>query len=474
MHRFVFVLIIFLYTIMPAQDFIHISDNQFMEGDSEFHFFGFNAYYLLYETAYGKSYVADDVFDAANEMGAKVIRTWAFYEADGLLNSAVIRPSPFEYNENALRALDYVIFKAKEKNLRLILSILNNNPHYGGITQYLLWGQKYLNRVFIKNDFYTNDTLKSWYKSNMHYLLNRINTYTNIAYKDEPAIFSFELINEGSNPQNDASVIHGWYTEMAAYFKSIDKNHLLTTGEMGEDDDRSQYSDINLFYNSSDFLFNGYKGTSYSKNTNIPGIDYGSFHLYTDGWGMHPAAGINWIKEHMFIAETLNKPSLLSEFGSRNNKPEVYLKWLDEVSTINCRSAMVWQFLHPDVAGGDSYGFNLNDTALINVFKNFITEINAPLRPPEIPINAQLFQNYPNPFNPVTTIKYALDTDDEISIELFSSLGERIGILDEGFKKAGTYKLVLSFDSERYSSGAYFYMLKTSRGRLTKKLLLLK
>ncbi|RPI69648.1 MAG: T9SS C-terminal target domain-containing protein, partial [Ignavibacteriales bacterium] len=304
--------------------------------------------------------------------------------------------------------------------------------------------------------------------------LNRINTYTGTAYKDETTIFSFELINEASNELNNSGILYNWYKEMAAFFKSIDANHLLTTGEMGEDDDRSQYSDINLFYNSSDFLFNGYKGTSYSKNLTVPGIDYGSFHLYAEGWGIHPAAGINWIKEHLFIAETLNKPSLLSEFGSRDNKHTAYKDWLEEVSTMNCRSAIIWQYQHPDIVNSDNYGFNLNDTVLIDIFRNFIREINAPLKKPEMPINAELFQNYPNPFNPVTTIKYALNSDDEIIVELFSSIGERIGVLDEGFKKRGTYELILSFDSERYSSGVYFYSLTTSRGKVTKKLMLLK
>jgi hypothetical protein len=370
--------------------------------------------------------------------------------------------------------LDYVIYKAKEKNIKVILTLVNGNHHYGGIQQYLMWGKKYLNKDFSRNGFFINDSLKFWYKEYLRVLLNRVNVYTSYAYKDEPAIFGFELINEGSNQYAKSEVIYNWYAEMAAYFKSIDNNHLLTTGESGEDDDRSQYSDVNLFYNSSGFLFDGTKGTSYSRNLSIPHIDYGSFHLYSDGWGFLPAAGVNWIKEHLFIAETYNKPSLLSEFGSRHKKEESYAKWLNEVSTLNCRSAIVWQYLHPDVQNTDGYGFSLKDTAIVQALKNFGEQINLPVQTPPIPLNAELFQNYPNPFNPVTTIKYALNTDDNVVVELFNSLGERVGVLDEGFKKRGTYELLLSFNSAIYASGTYFYTLKTSRGQVTRKLILLK
>jgi mannan endo-1,4-beta-mannosidase len=459
---------------MSAQEFITTSGSGFRLGDSEFNFLGFNAYYLMTETAFGKKYITDDVFNAANEIGVEVVRTWAFYESDGTDNPAVICPEPGIYNEEALQALDYVVFMAKEKSIKLILTLCNNNPHYGGIPQYLRWGSKYLNKNLRHQDFFTNDSVKTWYKNYMHMLLNRVNTYTGISYKDEKTIFSFELLNEGSNTFGSPEIIYNWYAEMSDYFKTIDINHLLTTGESGEDNDRTPYSDINLFYNSAHFLFNGFKGTSYSKNITLPGIDYGSFHLYTGGWRMHRAAGINWIKEHLFLAETISKPALLGEFGSKDKKPETYARWLEEVSTMNSRSAIIWQYLHPDVINTDGYGFNLSDTAVINVLKHFVNEINSPPENPVIPLNARLYQNYPNPFNPVTTIKYDLNSDDNIVLELFSITGEKIGVLDEGFKKKGSYELTLSFQSFLLASGTYIYTLRTSSGKTSRKFILLK
>ncbi len=74
----------------------------------------------------------------------------------------------------------------------------------------------------------------------MTYLLNRVNVYNGLRYADDPAIFSFNLCNEPTTaPGYDASLgwapgtaIKQWVEEMAAHFKSIDTNHLLSVGDV--------------------------------------------------------------------------------------------------------------------------------------------------------------------------------------------------------------------------------------------------
>ena len=83
-----------------------------------------------------------------------------------------------------------------------------------------------------------------------------------------------------------------------------------------------------------------------------------------------------------------------------------------------------------------------------------------------------LHQNYPNPFNPETTIKYELPEASEISLEIFSSLGEKIAELDSGVKEAGIH--TLNFNAGNLSSGVYFYKLKAGHFVEVKKLLLMK
>jgi hypothetical protein len=87
-------------------------------------------------------------------------------------------------------------------------------------------------------------------------------------------------------------------------------------------------------------------------------------------------------------------------------------------------------------------------------------------------INYELFQNYPNPFNPYTTIKYIMPTSGRVSIVIYNILGVQIKKLIDEYQNRGSHSVI--FDATNYSSGVYFYKLKTNNYQQTKKLLLLK
>ena len=189
-------------TIIPQSQFVSTRDSKFILNGRDFRFFGFNAYYLQTNAAdSGKRYIVDDVFSFAKNNGFKVIRTWAFNNSDSIY-PGVISAKPNEIREQGLAGLDYVVAKAKENELMLILTLANNEPAYGGIEQYIKWANQYLSsaQAFSHQHFYSEDSIINWYKFHVSSILNRVNTFTGIAYKDEPAIFSFELINEASNP----------------------------------------------------------------------------------------------------------------------------------------------------------------------------------------------------------------------------------------------------------------------------------
>ena len=83
-----------------------------------------------------------------------------------------------------------------------------------------------------------------------------------------------------------------------------------------------------------------------------------------------------------------------------------------------------------------------------------------------------LVNNFPNPFNSSTIVRYALPESDEIALELYNSLGEKIKNLSDGFKIAGEYEIHLNSNS--LSSGVYFIILRTSGRIFSHKILLLK
>lgn len=96
---------------------------------------------------------------------------------------------------------------------------------------------------------------------------------------------------------------------------------------------------------------------------------------------------------------------------------------------------------------------------------------------PEMPDALSLSQNYPNPFNPQTSIRYSLPAESRVSLDIFNLLGQHIRNLISGNMEAGTHEV--TWDSRddfgaEVPSGVYFYVLTTSRGSLSAKMLLVR
>jgi hypothetical protein len=95
-----------------------------------------------------------------------------------------------------------------------------------------------------------------------------------------------------------------------------------------------------------------------------------------------------------------------------------------------------------------------------------------------IPQAYELAQNYPNPFNPSTTISYMIPAGAYVRLEILSLIGQRVRILDEGYRSAATYSLIWDGKDENrqsVSSGVYFCRLIAGEKVIrTRKLALVK
>ena len=89
-----------------------------------------------------------------------------------------------------------------------------------------------------------------------------------------------------------------------------------------------------------------------------------------------------------------------------------------------------------------------------------------------LPKSIELLQNFPNPFNPSTSISFTLPERTNVILSVYNELGEKVAVLFNGEKEAGTHSL--EWNASKFVSGVYIYELKTDKYSLTKKLLLMK
>lgn len=107
---------------------------------------------------------------------------------------------------------------------------------------------------------------------------------------------------------------------------------------------------------------------------------------------------------------------------------------------------------------GDLNWFGLTD--INDNFKNAVVK------------NFRLAQNYPNPFNPTTVINFTIGKTNDVKLEIFNVIGQRITTLVNGKLKAGEYSV--TWDARNMASGIYFYRLSSDQVSQTKKMILMR
>jgi mannan endo-1,4-beta-mannosidase len=304
----------------------------FLHQGKPFCFAGSNNYYLSYKS----KAMVDDVFVQAKAMGLKVMRTWAFIDRGSLDDSVQSTErnqwEPYgtkqgvyfqywdtatksvAYNEGAekddgLGRLDYVLAKAAENDIKLVLVLTNNWKEFGGMNQYLKWFN-----LSYHHQFYTDDRARQAYKRYAAHLINRVNTITQVAYKDDPNIFAWELANEprcrnygqyDRSEECQASMLTGWVKEMSEHIKSLDPNHMVAVGDEG-------------FFNRpgpGSEQYTGKDGADHEAFLALKSIDFGTFHLYPDAWSTGARWGNQWIIDHVEAAQKAGKPTVMEEYG---------------------------------------------------------------------------------------------------------------------------------------------------------------
>ena len=229
-----------------------------------------------------------------------------------------------------LQRIDFIIAEASKRKLRLIIAFLDYWSYTGGAPQMSAWrGGGGPDSPFFAENPQTRDD----YKQLVRAVVTRVNGLTGVAYKDDPTIFAWELMNEPDI--HPLPLLLAWVKEMAAYVKSLDPDHLLASGQ----------------------------GSVQTKlaELRIPDIDFGTWHGYPAYQGVAPETFSAQILHYCDAAKAYGKPVVLEEFGVARSNPtraEIYRSWLATIqSNANCAGWLVWRL----VARQDSNEYPADD-----------------------------------------------------------------------------------------------------------------
>lgn len=384
--------------------FAYTQGTRFMLDGSPFYYAGTNCYYLTFKS----QEAVDSVFKDAEAMGLKVIRVWGNLDVGVKTGTTDSEGKPVFTNNNdgpgekdgiyfqyfdkdlgkpvinegkdGLQKLDYALYQAEKHGIKLLITFTNYWDAFGGMGQYVKWAQELGITGLKKDDFYTNETLKGWYKDYVNGLLNHTNPYTGRKLKDEPSVFAWELANEprcNTDAQCKDNILYNWAKEMSEYVKSVDPNHMVALGDEGFYNKPYGYYNE---YTTSNYAFYGAEGVDFEKLMTIDTLDFGTPHLYLDQWGMkHTGTGqddLLWFKIHGETCAELGKPVILEEFGLTNRtiRDSEYEQWFEVLEgnvyeTVEYAGTNYWMIasyidgaLYPDYDQYTVYGPEGTDT----------------------------------------------------------------------------------------------------------------
>lgn len=218
---------------MSAQfrTFITVKADKLMEGDKEFRFVSFNVPNLHYiednqEFTNPNPWRPADEFEirdaltAIKQLGGKVVRLYTPSVRKAKDDPRIIRhvKGPGVFDEEAFKAYDKVLQIANEVGVRVIIPFVDNWWWWGGVADYARFRGK------PKEAFWTDSVVIADFKKTIAFLVNRVNTYTGVPFKEDQALLGWETGNELEVGT------FAWTKEIAAYVKTLDKNHLLIEG----------------------------------------------------------------------------------------------------------------------------------------------------------------------------------------------------------------------------------------------------
>jgi len=314
---------------VKPDSFVKVDGKHFSKSSKPYYIAGTNMWYAAYlgsPSQVGDRQRLAKELDKLKSLGINNLRVLAVSEKSEI-NSAV-KPATTNgfgnYDENLLIGLDYLLVELAKRDMTVVLYLNNFWQWSGGMTQYMSWidGKPVQDpnvthewNVFMDKSasFYQSEKAQMEFQKTIHKIVDRVNTINGKAYKDDVTIMSWQLANEprpGSDKADDkAKTIYlDWIKNTTGFIKKLDAHHLVSTGSEG------------LMGSSRDEKV-------YVAAHSLANVDYLTFHMWIRNWSWFDQykpketwdqaweKGVNYLNSHIDIANKLNKPIVLEEFG---------------------------------------------------------------------------------------------------------------------------------------------------------------
>lgn len=308
-----------------AGGFVTVQDGKFMLDGKPYKFVGTNMWFapiLGSEGAGGNRELLCKELDRLSELGLTNIRVLVGADGDEGLTShvgPVLQREPGVYNDTLLAGLDYLLVEMEKRNLRGVFYLTNSWEWSGGYSAYCQWaglGKALIPRVdgyrqytqYVQQ-FITNDKTKEMYYNHVRSIVGRVNSITGKPYSQSPAIMAWQVCNEPrAFGRRNLDQYVDWILTTARLIKSIDSNHLVSTGSEGD-------------YGTE------FSMATWQKIHTSPEIDYAIIHMWPVTWRWVKrsevftevdqvcARSMEYVKKHYEAIKDSGRPLVLEEFG---------------------------------------------------------------------------------------------------------------------------------------------------------------
>lgn len=314
-----------------ASAFVRVEGNKFYLRGQPYRFVGANLWYAAYlgsdAVDIGDRERLQKELDLLQRYGITNLRILGASERSPLENSitpAISFKGQVE-RDDILRGLDYTLAEMARRDMKAVIYLNNFWEWSGGMATYLSWvnGGLYIDMsdpnhpwpafALFAAMFYQSPEAIALNNTYIKQLLQRKNTVTGMLYKDDPTIMAWQLANEprpgdGHSSRNSLAAYVNWIESTAKLIKKHAPNQLVSVGSEGV----MGCLDMKECYIAA--------------HTGI-GIDYATFHLWPKNWGWYDVADPEntfprvlaragrYIDDHIQMANQLNMPLVLEEFG---------------------------------------------------------------------------------------------------------------------------------------------------------------